>query len=131
MGATGHAILLAAALAVSACAGRHAPVRATDAGNACVPPAAGTDHAGYCGFPADVRAFLDDRGLCDHFRGEPWPEGDSADDRSRRRELIDGMRTACAGNDRRLDALKLRYRNDPAIMRLLSGFETGIESGAR
>lgn len=94
-------------------------------------PAASTEHEGYCGFPADVRAFLDDRDLCDHFRGEPWPKGDSADARARRRELIDGVRTACAGTDRRLDALKVRYRDDPAIMQLLSGFETGIESGAR
>src|SRR5688500_19579268 len=132
MGATGGAILLAGLLAVAACGGRHAAVRTADAGIACTPPAAGTTiHEGYCDFPADVRAFLDDRGLCDHFRGEPWPEGDSAEDRERRREIVDGARAACAGTDRRLDALMDRYRKDPAIMRVLSGYETGIESGAR
>ena len=127
MGAIGHAILLAGVLAVAACAVSRDRVESSDAGIACTPPA---DHEGYCGFPADVRAFVDDRDLCDHFRGEPWPEGDSAEDRARRQEIVEGVRTACAGTDRRLDALKHRYRDDQGVMRVLAGYETGIESGS-
>jgi len=128
--ATGRAILLAGVLAVAACAVSRERTGPADAGAACTPPGAGTGNEGYCGFPAGIRAFLDDRGLCDHFRGEPWPEGDSAEDRARRQEIVEGVRTACARTDRRLDALKHRYGNDPAVMRVLSGYETGIESGA-
>ena len=129
-GGIGHAILLAGVLAVAACAGTRERSGPADAGVACAPPAAVTHHEEYCGFPADFRAFVDDRDLCDHFRGEPWPEGDTAEDRARRQEIVEGVRTACAGTDRRLDALKRRYRDDPAIMRALSGYETGIESGS-
>ena len=82
----------------------------------------------YCRYPADVRAFLDDRDLCDHFREEPWPESDSDADRMRRRQIVDGIRTACAGTDRQLDDLLARYRDDRRIMQLLSQFERGIES---
>ena len=129
MDATGRAILLAALLATAACGARYAGRSTAETGSACTPPVAGMVHGGYCSFPSDVRAFLDDRGLCDHFRGEPWPEGDAAEDRARRDEIVAGARFACAGTDRRLDALKNRYANDPAVMRVLSGYETGIESG--
>lgn len=71
--------------------------------------------------PADVRAFIEDRDLCDHFRSEPWPEGDSAQDRARRRELVEGVRTACAGTDRRLTDLRRRYAGDATVIRALAG----------
>ena len=128
--AVGHVILLAGMLAVAACAATHERTEAVDGNVACQPPVSGTDQEDYCDYPADVRVFLDDRALCDHFRGEPWPEGDAAEDRERRHEIVDGVRAACTGTDRRLDALKNRYANDPAVMRVLSGYETGIESGS-
>ena len=28
------------------------------------------------GLPSDVKSFVDQRDGCDHFRGEPWAEGD-------------------------------------------------------
>lgn len=65
---------------------------------------------------------------CDHFRGEPWPESESSADRARRRQLIDGIRTSCAGTDRELADLLARHRDDATIMRLLSGFERDIEN---
>lgn len=85
----------------------------------------------YCRYPADVRAFLDDRDLCDHFRGEPWPESDSETDRARRRQLIHGMKTTCAGTDHRLTELRIRYREVAAIQQLLSQFEGDIEAVIR
>lgn len=82
---------------------------------------------GYCTLPPDVRAFLEDRAACDHFRGEPWPESDSDEDRRRRRELVEGVRVNCAGTDRRLAALRERYVADPAVISRLSAFEVRIE----
>lgn len=83
--------------------------------------------AGDCALPPDVRAFLADRALCDHFRGEPWPESDSDADRARRRELVDGVRTNCAGTDRQLAALRERHRDDARVVARLAGFEERIE----
>lgn len=80
-----------------------------------------------CGHPADVRAFIEDRDACDHFRSEPWPEGDTDEDRQRRRQLVEGVRTSCAGTDRRLAELKRRYAGDARIRALLAGFEDRIE----
>ena len=82
--------------------------------------------ADYCRYPADVRAYLEDRDLCDHFRGEPWPEGDTEADFARRRELLEGMRTSCAGMDQRLAGLRTRYRDDAAVMQVLAEFEDRI-----
>lgn len=93
----------------------------------CVRPAEGVARADYCRYPPDVRAFLDDRDLCDHFRSEPWPEGDTEGDRLRRRQLVEGVRTSCAGTDRQLEDLLKRYRDDAGISQLLSQFERGIE----
>ena len=84
--------------------------------------------ADYCSYPPDLRAFLDDRDLCDHFRSEPWPEADSAEDRARRNQLVDGMKTTCAVMDRRLAALKHRYRDHAGLTKLLLGFESVIEA---
>lgn len=80
-----------------------------------------------CREPADVRAFIDDRVLCDHFRSEPWPEEDDDASRERRRQLVEGARRACEGTDARLAALKARYATDPAVLQVLSGFEDHVE----
>jgi hypothetical protein len=93
---------------------------------ACTPAGAPSARTDLCDYPADVRAFIEDRDLCDHFRGEPWPTGDSEPDRARRRELVEGVRTACAGTDARLAALKERYVNDGRISALLGRFEAKV-----
>ncbi len=79
-----------------------------------------------CALPADVRAFVEDRALCDHFRGEPWPESDSEEDRRRRRELVDGVRMHCAGIDRRLVDLKRLHGADARIAGLLARYEERV-----
>lgn len=113
---------------LAACASQPAALAiASAAVAACVRPE-GPPRADYCSYPPDVRAFLDDRDLCDHFRSEPWPETGSAEDRARRNQLVVGMATTCAGTDRRLVALKHRYRDNAGITKLLSEFEPVIEA---
>lgn len=94
----------------------------------CAPSQGPLPRPDLCRYPPDVQAFVIDRDVCDHFRGEPWPESDSGADRERRRQIVDGVRTACAGTDRQLEALLARYADDAGVMRLLSEFERGIES---
>ena len=48
----------------------------------------------WCELPHEVRVFTERREACDHFRGEPWPEGGHDDDRARRKELTAKMRDA-------------------------------------
>jgi hypothetical protein len=125
------ALLASLALCACASAARPAapasPVAPVHNVAACVLPGGPVVRADFCGYPADVRAFLEDRDACDHFRGEPWPESDSDADRERRRQLIDGVRTGCAGTDARLAALKARYAGDPPVVALLSTFDADIE----
>jgi hypothetical protein len=104
-----------------------AAVAAVAAPTSCVPPQAPVVRPDFCSLPADVRAFVEDRDGCDHFRSEPWPEGDDEQARERRRFLIDAMRTGCAGTDKALEALLQRYRDDPAVMKVLAEFERNIE----
>ena len=118
-------------------AGCSAPVRETAPAPAaspaaapvpCVAPEGPVPRPGFCSLPADVRAFVEDRDGCDHFRGEPWPEGDDEGSRARRQQILQAMRSLCAGTDRQLEALLARYREDAAVMHVLSGFERNIES---
>lgn len=128
--------LLIAVLALPGCAAAPVP---SDAPAATATPAAAKPsvtpcpapesirRAGLCRHPADVRAFVDDRDLCQRLRDEPWPEGDSEDERARRRALVEGVSVACAGMDSRLSALKARYADDPSVTLLLSGFAERID----
>lgn len=117
-------LLLCVASGLAGCA-TPAPL----AGNGTAPGACmgASEDPATCAFPPDVRAFLEDRALCDHFRGEPWPEGDGTGARDRRNEIIAGVRGACAGTDRRLRELKARYRDDAALMQALSRYEANVE----
>lgn len=76
--------------------------------------------------PSEVRAFIEERKICDHFRGEPF-EGDSPEQVERREFLLDSFDIYCAGTDKRLAALKRRYKDNPAVMRRLSEFEERVE----
>lgn len=109
-------------LAAAGCASSPAPVAASRP--ACTAPATRPE---FCTLPADVRAFVEDRDLCEHFLGEPWPEGDSPEERQRRRELVDGVRVNCAGTDRRLAELRQRHANEEGVMAALAGYEARIE----
>ena len=117
--------LLAGCASSPPTAGNAAAAPVADAAG-CVAPTGPVARADLCTYPGEVRDFVEDRDACDHFRGEPWPEGDTAADRQRRRELVEGIRTACAGTDRRLADLRQRYAADARISALLSGFETSV-----
>lgn len=97
-----------------------------------------SDRPGYCSYPDDIRAFVDDRDACDHWRGEPWATDeeirdttDSADREAqiaRRKEILDAIEASCTGTDKRLSALKTAYAGNPRIMQLLDEYEADIES---
>ena len=71
----------------------------------------------------DLPAFLERRAMCDHFRGEfPDPP-----DPERMRDVLAQIEIQCTGIDEQLDALKKRYRDDPAVSRQLDQFETGLD----
>lgn len=93
----------------------------------CEVPDAPGDQPNWCDYPHEVRAFIDQRDGCDHFRGEPWPEGDSTAERERRHELTTAMKAACAGTDARLRALRAKYQNDPNVVAALAAYEDDIE----
>jgi hypothetical protein len=76
--------------------------------------------------PPEVAAFVADRDVCEHFRGEPI-EGDFPEQIARRAFVQESLEIHCAGTDRRLAALKKRYAGNAAVMSALGGYEQGIE----
>ena len=76
--------------------------------------------------PKEVQNFVAERILCDHFRGEPY-EGNSPEQLARKNFVIDSLDIYCAGTDKRLAALKRRYKNNEAAMKQLNKFEEKIE----
>ncbi|GAB6197153.1 hypothetical protein [Lysobacter xanthus] len=124
--------LLVLTLAGCACTAPRAtapppPVATSTPATTCAPPLGRDPFDGWCALPDDVRTYVDDRDACDHFRGEPWPETDSTADRARRREILDGLRTACAGTDARLAALKHLHADDARAMSVLADYDERVE----
>ncbi|HEY0721873.1 MAG TPA: hypothetical protein VGE50_11540 [Gammaproteobacteria bacterium] len=78
--------------------------------------------------PAEVVQFIEQRTLCDHFRDEPWPEGDSQEERERRTFLSTQLEQLCKGSDERLRLLREHYRGDQKVVEALKGFEDTIEA---
>jgi hypothetical protein len=76
--------------------------------------------------PPEVEAFVRDRDACDHFRGEPF-EGERPEQVARRNFIRESVEIFCPGTDRRLAALKRRFRSDQAVMKILSRYEERIE----
>ena len=80
---------------------------------------AASDQSGV--WPADVAAFIEKRDLCDHFRGEePYDE-------ERRKFLEKNIIELCTGTDKKLSALKEKYRGNSAVIERLSIYEEDIE----
>lgn len=72
-------------------------------------------------WPADVAAFIEQRDLCDHFRGEePYNE-------ERRKFLAKNIVELCTGTDTMLAHLKEKYRRHAAVLERLSLYEHNIE----
>jgi len=81
--------------------------------------------AGCAAAPAtvDLKALLERREMCDHFRGEiPDPP-----DEVRMREVIAQIDAFCPGSDAQLAQMKRRYRDDPGVTKRLAQFEERIE----
>jgi hypothetical protein len=86
--------------------------------------------AGEKTFPPEVEAFISDRDTCDHFRGEP-AEGDSPEQIERRAYISESLDIYCSGTDRRLAALKKRYKDNSVVLKRLSQYDEKIESSRR
>lgn len=71
--------------------------------------------------PPDVSAFIEERQICDHFRGE------GSDDPERQAEIDASLDRYCTGTDARLAGLRAKYRDDVAILADLDEFEDRIE----
>lgn len=75
--------------------------------------------------PRDVARFVRDRDLCEHFRNEePY-------DAERRVFLQRRVDEFCKGMDRRLAALKRKYKADSAVQSKLQTYEVEIEASTR
>lgn len=77
--------------------------------------------------PSDVESFVNQRDGCDHFRGEPWDDGDEPVIKERREFIFQNIKDLCTGTDRRLEELRNKYRHDPAIVEFLTEYEDQIE----
>jgi hypothetical protein len=86
--------------------------------------------AGNVALPPEVQSFISDRDTCDHFRGEPV-EGTSPEQIKRREFVAESLEIFCAGTDRRLAALKKRYKNNSEVTKRLNQYEENIEGPTR
>lgn len=91
----------------------------------CMVTSSGATYAGDGRLPNEVRRFIEDRESCDHFRSEPF-EGTSKEMVERREFLIQSVQIYCSGTDRRLAALKARYKNNKSVMSKLNKYEEKI-----
>src|SRR3546814_9011268 len=71
--------------------------------------------------PTDAQAFVEQRDLCDHFRGEaPYDE-------QRQQFLEQNIAALCTGSDARLAALKHKHLDHEAVQAVLLEYEVDIE----
>lgn len=75
-----------------------------------------------------VRAFIERREACDHFRGEPV-EGEGAQALARLEFVHRQVFENCNGTDAELARLRAAYADDPVVSRALAVFEYPIEVG--
>ncbi|MBB3657710.1 hypothetical protein FHX15_002952 [Rhizobium sp. BK650] len=73
--------------------------------------------------PENVRAFMERRDGCDHFRGEDSPYAE------RRAQIDEELKRLCTGTDAELASLKRLYAENEAIQRLLAEYEVTVEPG--
>jgi len=78
--------------------------------------------------PPDVERFIERREVCEHFRGEPWPEGRTREDEERRSLIARELKKHCAGSDAQLGALRHKYHDEKTVIRKLERYEDAIEA---
>ncbi|MDH4556947.1 hypothetical protein E8F11_17545 [Pseudomonas sp. BN417] len=79
------------------------------------------------GYPSDVAQYIERRELCEHFRGEPWPEGGSVEEKERRAFITSQFERYCKDSDQAIEKLKKKYTNNQAVMNRLEKYEKNIE----
>jgi hypothetical protein len=77
--------------------------------------------------PTDVKLFVERRDGCDHFRGEPWDNGDKPDIKERREFIFQNLKELCTGTDMQLKELRDKYHYNAVILDLLRKYEDRIE----
>jgi cytochrome c556 len=71
--------------------------------------------------PAEVRAFVEKRDGCDHFRGEdPY-------DAERAKQIDAELTRLCTGTDAELARLRRVHARNKAVMQALAGYEDRVE----
>jgi len=94
----------------------------------CEPPQGPVQRPDWCTWPQEVRLYTQRRDECDHWRGEPVPDGiDPALAADRRKQIEQAVAELCAGADAQLLKLKRKYRSDASVMQALGGYEADIE----
>lgn len=79
------------------------------------------------GFPDNVQKYIENRQLCDHFRGEyPESEGWGEAYQKRFEEVNKAINKNCQGTDQALMELKQQYKTNQVIMNKLNEFEENI-----
>ena len=72
--------------------------------------------------PSEVSRYIEDRDMCEHFRGEePY-------DAERQEFLAQKMNEFCTGTDKKLAALKEKYKANGLVQSKLMQYEVKIES---
>lgn len=77
--------------------------------------------------PADVKTFVERRDGCDHFRGEPWDNGDEPEIKERREFIFQNINKLCNGTDIQLKELRDKYRDNTVVFNFLGKYENRIE----
>jgi hypothetical protein len=72
--------------------------------------------------PVDVRAFMEIRAACDHWRGE-YGEGDSV----RQYEINKNTCELCQGTDAALASLRQKYRGNRSVIDALKPLQEKVE----
>jgi hypothetical protein len=78
--------------------------------------------------PADIETFIKSRDICDHFRGEPWDDGNDPEIKARRDAIFRNIELHCAGTDRALARLRHKYSGNRPIIQRLSDYDDRIEA---
>lgn len=71
--------------------------------------------------PKDVNSFIEQRGACDHWRGE------YGYDEEQQAQIDVAVCETCVGTDERLAKLKRKYKAQQKILTRLNKFEADIE----
>jgi len=68
--------------------------------------------------PEDVKCFVDDAAMCEHFAGEePY-------DNERKKEIIEGLMKYCTSAQNRMRVLKRKYNDLPDVRKILAVCES-------